>query len=221
MITIEQIKAARGLLEWNQDALAEASGVSKASINMLERRVANPKMETLAAIQRALEEAGVEFIEGPGVRFKSSIIKTYIFEGKDSLLRLMHDIFETLNGTGKELMIAGVDEELYKRGGERVTEAIAKRVKHRIKAKLLIREDDTNFLEPVEHYRWTPKEFFSRTPYYVYDNKYAILLWGPPQKIVVIENAEIAQSYREQFLAHWKAAKIPPQKSPAGPKQKN
>ena len=48
-----------------------------------------------------------------------------------------------------------------------------------------------------------PKAFFPRTPYYVYGNKYAIFLWGPPKKIVLIDNAEIAQSYREQFEGLW------------------
>ena len=38
-------------------------------------------------------------------------------------------------------------------------------------------------------------------------NKYAIFLWGPPKKVVIIENAEIAESFRQQFLAHWKIAK--------------
>jgi hypothetical protein len=51
------------------------------------------------------------------------------------------------------------------------------------------------------------KEYFSTTPFYVYDNKYAIILWGPPQKVVLIENNEIAECYRKQFLAHWAVAK--------------
>src|SRR5271168_3175904 len=131
MISIEQIKAARALLDWTQDDLAHAAGLSKPSINTLERRIANPKMETLNSIQRALEEAGVEFTDGPGVKLKSFALKTVIFEGNDSLLRLMHDIFETLNGTHKELMIAGVEEEKYRaRGGKRMMEGIAKRIKH-------------------------------------------------------------------------------------------
>lgn len=209
MISVEQIKAARGLLEWTQEDLAHHSGLSKPSINTLERRISNPKLETLEAIQVALEKAGVEFTEGPGVKLKSTVLKTQIFEGGDSLFRLLRDIFETLNGTDKELMISGVDEQKYQGlGGERVVQEIQKRVKHGIKTKLLSCEGDTNFIEPKSHYRWVPKEFFSLTPYYVYDNKYAILLWGPPQKVVIVENAEIAECYRQQFLAHWDAGKV-------------
>ncbi len=206
MITIQQIKAARALLEWTQEDLAQASGLSKPSINTLERRIANPKIETMLTIQRCLEEAGVEFLEG-GVKTTSFALKTKVFEGSDSLLLLLNDIFETLKGTDKELMIAGIDESKYQSlGGKHVLEQINKRIKYGIKTKLLSCEGDRNFIEPIEHYRWVPKDFFSRTPYYVYDNKYAILLWGPPQKIVLIENQEIAETFRQQFLALWDVA---------------
>lgn len=210
MVTVEQIKAARALLDWTQDDLANAASLSKPSINTLERRIANPKMETLVAIQKALEKAGVEFTEGPGVKLKSTVLKTQIFEGEDSLVRLVHDIFETLVNTDKELMISGIAEEKYKTvGGENIKALVDKRVKHGIKTKLLSCEGDTNFLEPISHYRWISKELFSKTPWYVYDNKYAIFLWGPPKKVVLIENAEIAECYRQQFNALWNLAKPP------------
>jgi len=160
MISIEQIKAARALLGWTQDDLACAARLSKPSVNTLERRIANPKIDTLHAIQRALEEAGVEFTDGPGVKLRSAVLKTEVFEGEDSLIRLLHDIFDTLNGTQNELMIAGVAESRYQNQGG-------------------------------------------------YDNKYAILLWGPPKKIVLIENAEIADTMRDQFMALWGMAKTP------------
>ncbi len=210
MISIEQIKAARALLEWTQEDLAKAAGLSKPSINNIERRIAHPKVDTLLAIQAAFEKGGVEFTDGPGVKLNSTPLKTYVWEGDDSLLRLTHDIFETLNGTDCTLMIAGVEEKKYKgAAGDRVLKEIEKRLKHNIKTQILSCEGDTNFIEPVQHYRWLPKEFFPRTPSYVYGDKYAIFLWGPPKKVVVIENAEIAQSYREQFEALWDVSKKP------------
>ncbi len=204
MISIEQIKAARALLGWTQDDLAKASDLSKPSINTLERRIANPKVDTMAAIQRALEQAGVEFTEGPGVKLRSAILKTEIFEGEDSLVRLVNDIFDTLANTDSELMIAGVAEEAYEqKGGERIVELIHKRVKHKIKTKLIACEGDTHFIEPLDHYKLINKNLFPKTPWYVYDNKYAILLWGPPKKVVIIENAEIANAMSDQFSALW------------------
>ncbi len=212
MITIEQIKAARALLGWTQEDLAQAANLSKPSINTLERRISNPKQDTLLAVQQSLEKAGVEFSEGLGVKLKSAVVKTIIFEGEDCLLRLVNDIFDTLNGTNKELMICGVEEGKYKiLGGQRIVKAVEKRLKHNIKSKLIACEGDTNFLEPIEHYRWLEKPYFNRSPFYVYDNKYAIFLWGKgaPNKVVLIENEDIAQSYREYFMQLWTVAKVP------------
>ncbi len=210
MISIEQIKAARALLDWTQDDLATESGLSKPAINTLERRLANPRVETMASIQKALERAGVEFTDGSGVKLRTSALKTVVFEGEDALIRLYHDIFSTLLGTGQEVLISGIDEEKYRfLGGARVLDEIEKRLKHNIPDRILIKEGDTNFIEPVSHYRWVPEAFFPTVPTYIYDNKYAIFLWGPPQKVVLIENAEIAESFRQQFLGLWDAAKIP------------
>ena len=73
-ITGEQVKAARRLLGWTQDTLAVETRVSPTIISHLEtgrRRVA---VLSVSVIQRALEEAGVEFTNGdrPGVKLKKA-----------------------------------------------------------------------------------------------------------------------------------------------------
>jgi transcriptional regulator with XRE-family HTH domain len=74
--TSELIRAARALLRWDQRHLAEASSVSLATVKRLESKpgILVAHASTLAALTRALEEAGVEFIDengsGPGVRLR-------------------------------------------------------------------------------------------------------------------------------------------------------
>jgi transcriptional regulator with XRE-family HTH domain len=72
MISSGQMRAARGLIGWSQSDLAGAAGLSRPTIERAETKTASD--ETLAAIQRALEKAGVIFVdengEGPGVRLK-------------------------------------------------------------------------------------------------------------------------------------------------------
>lgn len=68
-ISASQCRAARALIEMTQDELATASRVSKRTITHFEAKQRSPVPSTLAAIQRALEEAGVEFIER-GVRLR-------------------------------------------------------------------------------------------------------------------------------------------------------
>jgi transcriptional regulator with XRE-family HTH domain len=58
------------MLGMTQQTLAELSGVSPRAIADFEAENRKPIKATLAALQRALEEAGVEFTNGgpPGVR---------------------------------------------------------------------------------------------------------------------------------------------------------
>ncbi|KAB1077589.1 helix-turn-helix transcriptional regulator [Methylobacterium soli] len=73
-ITRDQCRAARALLEWTQDRLAEVSSVSKKTLVDFEVGKRTPYDRTIADITRALEAAGIEFIPenggGAGVRFR-------------------------------------------------------------------------------------------------------------------------------------------------------
>ncbi len=69
MIAAAQCRAARGLIEMTQHQLATASGVSLRTIAHFEKGERTPIRANLAALQRAMEEAGVEFIPR-GVRFR-------------------------------------------------------------------------------------------------------------------------------------------------------
>lgn len=68
------MKAARSLLNWSQDDLAERSGVSKPTIGRLESVDGDlgGRLDTAEKIVAALEAGGVEFIPenggGAGVR---------------------------------------------------------------------------------------------------------------------------------------------------------
>lgn len=72
MITANQLRSARALLNWTQQDLAKRSGVSEDSIREIESGKAEPRKNTLHALIRAIDDAGVNFIMGdsPGVKFK-------------------------------------------------------------------------------------------------------------------------------------------------------
>jgi DNA-binding transcriptional regulator YiaG len=73
-ISPAQCRAARGLIAMDQAVLAEAANVSRNVIIDFEKGRRVPTRNNLAAIQRVLEKAGVEFTNGdaPGVRLKKS-----------------------------------------------------------------------------------------------------------------------------------------------------
>jgi transcriptional regulator with XRE-family HTH domain len=74
MVTPAQCRAARGLLAWSQQELAQRARVGIVTIHQLETGLSHPRHATLDVIQRAFESAGVEFIDenggGPGVRLR-------------------------------------------------------------------------------------------------------------------------------------------------------
>ncbi len=74
VLTSAQCRAARGLLDWTQDALAERAGVSRSTIRDFEAGRHTPHRATQDQIAAALEDAGVLFVfggeAGPGVRLR-------------------------------------------------------------------------------------------------------------------------------------------------------
>lgn len=68
MITGIQIRAARGLLGWSAQEAAEKSGLTRETIQRLERYSDVPpsRSQSLVDLRKAFELAGVEFIGGPG-----------------------------------------------------------------------------------------------------------------------------------------------------------
>ncbi len=64
------------MIEWSRQRLAEAANVAERTLIDFERGARQPYDRTLADIRRALEQAGIIFIdendEGPGVRLRKS-----------------------------------------------------------------------------------------------------------------------------------------------------
>ncbi|NIA72008.1 helix-turn-helix transcriptional regulator [Pelagibius litoralis] len=73
-MTPAQCRGARGLLDWTQEELGDASGVSTATVRAFEHATRPPNRSTVKALGFALEAAGIIFIEenggGAGVRLR-------------------------------------------------------------------------------------------------------------------------------------------------------
>ena len=72
MITAAQSKMARAGLGWNIGQLAANANVGAATVARFETGKGEIIPATLAAIQRALEAAGIEFLPDNGVKMKAS-----------------------------------------------------------------------------------------------------------------------------------------------------
>ena len=76
MITSDQIRAARALLNWTRSDLAEKSGIGMSALMRMEGSQGIPRgnLKTMESVIAAFEKAGIEFTGSPesgaGVRWK-------------------------------------------------------------------------------------------------------------------------------------------------------
>jgi hypothetical protein len=74
MLTPSQCRAARGLLDWTQQKLADTARIGVATVRLFEGEAAEARQATVAMLILAFERAGIEFIDenggGPGVRLR-------------------------------------------------------------------------------------------------------------------------------------------------------
>lgn len=214
MITYQQVKAARAMLDWKQADLAKASGISLAAIARLEQGTANPRADTLQALQVALETNGIEFNEDLGVSLKREVFKLEAYDGLAGMDRIWEDIIVTLLALKDgELLMGGMDERLWVQYyGDKVGDQMKRRWQLGIKSRLLIRAGDNLCLGDARTYRCVPKELFGHTHYFIYADKFVLITFGAPLKVVLIHNANVADVFRKQFNFHWELGK--PVKNP-------
>jgi ribosome-binding protein aMBF1 (putative translation factor) len=80
VLTPAQLRAARAILGWSREDLAVKSGGGAETVKNFELRGSDPKLGTVQKWKRALEAAGVAFLDetetdGPGVRLKKARAK--------------------------------------------------------------------------------------------------------------------------------------------------
>ena len=218
MITIKQIKAGRALLGWDQAVLARAAGISLQALGNLERDAVTPRMKTLQAIQKTMEEAGIDFLDDSGVRYQQEVLRIKLLDGDMAIKKLFEDFYSTLAKDGGELLVRGVSEKKFmKAAAPHLFAYLKKAQRHQaIRMRLMVCEGDRDFVGKRETslYRWVDKEVFGLVPAYIYRDKYAVLVWGPPLRVIITQNQALAETYRRQFEADWKSAILPPKDIP-------
>lgn len=209
MITKEQCRAARGLLDWTQQDLADAAALSKTAINNFERGVKDVRGESLQAIRTAFEACDIEFVGDYGVHKRRDTVK--ILNGADVLPVLWDDIYDTLKDVGGEVLIANLDERRSHQAHPEKLQAHLDRLTARgITERLLCCEGDTYFLQPSSFYRWLPKAGYEAgMTSFIYGGKVALQLWNESM-IILIQSTAAYEAELQRFELLWKNAGIPP-----------
>ncbi len=201
---IKEVRLKNGL---TQRKLSRAAKLPYSTMTKIEEGIIrNPSLDTIGKIASTL---GVQIADLVG----SELVQT--IEGKNSVAEVLDDVYETLRHSGGEVFISGVDERKFLEADrEAITSHIRRLSKVGIVEKLLARENDSFFFSGSQStYRWVPENLFNPTPIYVYGNKIAMIVWGPPRQVIILNNAALADAYRKQFLFIWNRANVPPLKS--------
>lgn len=213
MISREQIKAARAMLDWSQGYLADqCESVSVATIKLIEAGKIKSTDKTLGIIQKTLEKNGLEFLPQSGVRLKDDVIEIIEreTEHENIYLRLLDDVYYTLKDSGGEVLISYADNS------KSPQDVIDKQLMIRnagIRTRFLVRAGDTHLIYPLDEYRYLPEGHFVNSPSLVYGKKHAVMIKGEGEslysRIIVINNDAIAEIQKSQFEYFWQMGAKP------------
>jgi transcriptional regulator with XRE-family HTH domain len=213
MPTIEQIRAARALLDWSQSDLAEHADLSQTGIARIENGTNKPNSQTLEKICAAFENADIEFLGTNGVRKRTGEVK--VLKGQEGFRIFMDDVYETVKAKGGEIcLFNGVPEFFIKFLGEDWYKNHSKRmesIKNNFKFKIIIKEGNHSLIAgSFAEYRWFPSILFHEKTFYSYGDKLAFLSFSDDNVVIhVLPQKEFAESFDVLFNIAWDRATKP------------
>jgi len=131
--------------------------------------------------------------------------KVQLFQGKNGLKTILKDIIRDK----KDYFVFGEEGQFQKIFPIYIEQFLRDVKYHRIKERLLSREDLKKKINITSNsqIRYLPKDFFSPATIVVYGNKIATFIWSEPYEVTLMEDKEVAESYRAYFESLWKIAK--------------
>lgn len=223
MPTVDQIRAARALLNWSQTDLADRAGLSQTGIARIESGINQPNTSTLEKINQAFDEAGIEFIADRGVEKRRSDVRHY--QGAEGFRAFMDDVYHTALERGGEICLYNAKPANWIKwlGVEWNTahaERMAKLVE-RINFKITCQKGSTDFIgNRHAEYRWVRDELWNERSFYAYGDKIGFLDFEEESvEIFVLKQRQFADSFRTLFQVAWEYATIIPETGPYKPKE--
>lgn len=211
-ITPAQCRAARAILDWSQPDLAKECDIHVQTISGFESGNNTPTKRTLETITLCFEEAGIEFMEGDGLRRRLSEITR--LTGAGGFETFLDDVYNTSIQNGKpdsrsEVFLSNVKhgnwikwmgEEKWAKHVKRMTES-----KELLDVRIIVEDGDRNFpAKAYSQYKWFPKVLFNDKSFYSYSDKLAFLNFQKEEvEILIMRQKEFAEGYRNLFRLVW------------------
>jgi len=131
-----------------------------------------------------------------------------IHKGSRVYRTLLKDIIANVKPKDTILLIGVNEETLIKEVEPIYLEQYFTIIKEKnIKEKVIMKKGNKKFkIKNVTH-KFLPEEYIGNTEQIIYGNKIALFLLGSPYYLIIIENKQVAETYKKQFSLLWKIAK--------------
>jgi hypothetical protein len=140
---------------------------------------------------------------------RPSLVHT--FEGDQVVQSVLDDIAQTFGAGGGTAYFSGIDAQTFlSTNPGQIQAQLQQLVDQGIEIQMLTHPERMGLLKTEQlSCRWMPESFFNPTLLCVYGNKVATIIWGKPNRAVVIEDFSVADAHRKQFLWMWSQAEVP------------
>ena len=207
MLTSYQVKAARVLLDWSQETLAQSAGLSIATIRKIEGASISPRQTTMTSIRDSLEKAGIEFLDADGVRRRCEEILAY--RGAEGREAFFNKLYEKARNNGRDVIIIDSPDAILTRGvdAEDFFEQIEENTASLIKC-LFTGSSQAPFAGAQIEYRLLSRHYVDPIPICLCDDIFAMITGEKENelKITSICSLGIALAMNKQFLSMWDKA---------------
>jgi len=213
MITSRQIRAARGLLGWSGDELADKVDVTRATLSKIESDLVQPQERTLARIAEVLDKHGVELVDGEGVKLRQQEVR--VFSGKTGYRQFLDHIYLTLKNGGRIRQFNLSDSGNLSFADEYGQAHLSRMASiDHLDAKVLTIEGDTEFPASYCKYRWMDKDNADLAPFYIYGDYVVLPMYESTHKRewISVNSKLLAERYAKQFDKFWAKASSPKKK---------
>jgi hypothetical protein len=132
--------------------------------------------------------------------------KVELHKGERVYRTLIKDVVANLKNK-ETVYLFGIDENIINKVEPIYLKQYFNIIKRRkIKEKIIIKKGGKKFKGHYLEYRKLDDKCIGNTSYILYNSKIAIFIWGIQNFLIIIDNKQVAETYRKQFELMWEIA---------------
>ena len=140
--------------------------------------------------------------------FKKEETKVELHRGERVYRILLKDMISSLQ-KNEEAYLIGIDEDILITEVEPIylKQYLSTIKSKNIKEKIIVKTGCRKLRDHNIQYKELDEKYIGKTAQIIYNNKIAIFILGTPYYLIIIENKEVAETYKRQFNLLWEQAK--------------